>query len=114
MVRVNRGLASRKRHKKILKLAKGYRGNRSKLFCAAKNAVAKAGMRSYVHRKLRRREFRAIWITRINAALKPYGINYSRFINAMATKKVIIDRKILAELAVSKPEVFGKIVGVVK
>jgi len=110
MVRVNRGLASRKRHKKILKLAKGYRGNRSKLFCAAKNAVAKAGMRSYVHRKLRRREFRAIW----NAALKPYGINYSRFINAMATKKVIIDRKILAELAVSKPEVFGKIVGVVK
>lgn len=107
-------MAARKRHKKILKLAKGYRGNRSKQFCAAKNAVAKAGVRSYTHRKLRRREFRAIWITRINAALKPYGINYSRFINAMALKKVVIDRKILAELAVNKPETFGKIVEAVR
>jgi large subunit ribosomal protein L20 len=114
MARVKRGTVQKRRHKKILKAAKGYRGLRSILFRQAKNAVAKAGQYAYAHRRLKKRDFRSLWITRLNAAVRPYGMSYSRFINALAKKKIVIDRKILSELAINEPKVFEKIVNEVK
>ncbi|MEK7673161.1 MAG: 50S ribosomal protein L20 [Patescibacteria group bacterium] len=110
MTRVKRGVTTRRRHNAMRKLAKGYRGLRSKTFKWAKNATMKAGMRSYVSRKLRKRDFRSLWITRINAACRPLGISYSRLIDAMSKKDIVINRKMLAELAVNQSEVFNKIV----
>lgn len=110
MVRVKHGTTTKRRHKKMTKMAKGYRGGRKNLYRAAKNAVAKAGMHAYVDRRKKKRDFRRIWITRINAAVRAEGWMYSRFMNALAEKKVIVDRKILADIAVHKPEVFKKVV----
>lgn len=100
MARVKRGVTARKRHKKILKLAKGYYGARSRVFKIANQAVTKAGQYSYRDRRARKRQFRALWIARINAASRENGLSYSRFINGMKKAKVGIDRKVLADIAV--------------
>lgn len=103
-----------KRHKRMLKRAKGYRGLRSKIFTVAKIAVMKAGQYSYQHRRVRRRVNRRLWITRLNAAVKSHGLNYSRFINMLAKKLVVLDRKVMADIAAQYPKVFEKIVEVAK
>lgn len=90
--------------------AKGYRGLRSRTFKWAKNATMKAGLRSYTSRRLKKRDFRSLWITRINAGCRAMGVKYSRLIDAMTKKDMAINRKMLSELAVNQPEVFKKIV----
>jgi large subunit ribosomal protein L20 len=114
MTRVKRGVTARKRHKKVLKRAKGFRGGRSKLFREAKRATMKAGLHAYRHRREKKRELRALWILRINAAVRKQGMSYSRFINALMKKDVQLDRKVLAHLANEKPEVFTEVVKAVK
>ena len=114
MARVKRGTVQRRRHNKVLKAAKGYRGLRSRLFRQAKNAIAKAGMHAYTHRRTRKRDFRRLWIARMNAACRANGITYSRFINAMHTKMVALDRKVLSDIAIHEPEVFTAIVKAVQ
>lgn len=103
-----------KKHKKILKLAKGYRGTKSRLFKVASEAVLHAGEYSFAGRKLRKRDFRRLWITRISAKLKEMGVSYSFFINGLKKKKIGLDRKILAALAIEDPKTFEKIVAKVK
>lgn len=110
MTRVKRGTVQKRRHNKILKAAKGYRGLRSRLYRQAKNAVAKAGMHAYAHRRTKKRDFRRLWITRMSAACKLNGLNYSTFINNMAKKTVALDRKILSDIAIHEPKVFTAIV----
>lgn len=110
MVRVKRGVTQRARHKKVLKAAKGFRGQRGTLFRQAKQAVMKAGLYAYRHRRAKRRDLRALWILRINAAVREQGMSYSRFIAALQTKGVLLDRKMLAHLAMTQPEVFAEIV----
>lgn len=100
MARVKRGVTARKRHKKVLKLAKGYYGARSRVFKIANQAVTKAGQYAYRDRRARKRQFRALWIARINAAARENGLSYSRFINGMKKASVGIDRKVLADIAV--------------
>jgi large subunit ribosomal protein L20 len=107
MPRVKRGVASNARHKKILKKAKGYYGARSKLYKTAKQAVIKAGQYAYRDRRQRKRQFRALWIARINAAARLHELSYSRFINGLKKAEIEIDRKILADIAVHDPEAFG-------
>ena len=114
MTRIKRGVASRRRHKKLLKSTKGYKNLRSRIVKWAKNAANKAGQNSYVGRKARKRDMRSLWITRINAACRPQEINYSRLMYGLLRAKVLVDRKILAELAVNNPEVFTKFVEVAK
>ncbi len=114
MPRVKRGTTARKRHKKILKLAKGYRGSKSKLFRPANQAVMKALHNSYVGRKQRKRDFRKLWITRINAAARTNGLSYSHFINGLKLAGVKINRKMLADLAVNDSESFGELVAIAK
>ncbi|MDP2625008.1 MAG: 50S ribosomal protein L20 [Candidatus Peregrinibacteria bacterium] len=114
MTRVKRGVTQRRRHKKVLKAAKGYRGQRSVLFREAKRAVMKAGLHAYKHRRLKKRDFRGLWILRINAAVRAQGMSYSRFINALLKKNVLLDRKMLAKLASEKPEVFNQVVKAVQ
>ena len=109
-MRVTRGTTSHRRHKKLLKQAKGYRGLRHKTIKKAKEAVMKAGQNAYRDRKRKKREFRRLWITRLNAALRGHGFMYSRFIRAAEEKKIEINRKVLPELAIHEPEVFGKVV----
>lgn len=109
MPRVKRGVTARARHKKILKQAKGYYGARSRIYRVAKQAVIKAGQYAYRDRKQRKRQFRALWIVRINAAARMYGISYSRLINGLNNANVAIDRKVLADLAVRDIEAFGEI-----
>jgi len=109
MSRVTGGPQARKRHKKILKLARGYRGSRSRHFKAAKEQVMRALMYSYRGRKERKREFRRLWITRINAAARQHGLKYSELIFALQSAGVELDRKVLAEIAVSDPEGFAKL-----
>ena len=109
MPRVKRGVAARARHKKILKLAKGYYGARSRVYRVAKQAVIKAGQYAYRDRKQKKRQFRALWIVRINAAARQFGISYSRMINGLNKANVAIDRKVLADLAVRDIEAFGEI-----
>ena len=110
MARVKRGTVQRRRHNKVLKAAKGYRGLRSRLYRQAKNAVAKAGMHAYRHRRTKKRDFRRLWIARINAACRTNGISYSRFIHAMHEKQVGLDRKVLSDIAIHEPKVFEAIV----
>lgn len=114
MSRVKRGVSSHARHKKILKQAKGYRSGRSRVFKWANQAVMKAGMNAYRDRRLKKREFRKLWNARISAAVKPLGTNYSRFINALFTKKVVVNRKMLSEVAFHHPEAFESLVNQVK
>ena len=100
MSRVKRGVTARARHKKIIKLAKGYRGRRKNVFRVAKQAVIKAGPMAYRDRRQRTRQFRALWIARINAASRECGLSYSRFINGLSKAGVLLDRKVLADIAV--------------
>ena len=112
-MRVTRGATGRKKTKKLLKLAKGYRGKRSTCVRAANQAVMKAGMNAYRDRRRRKRDFRRLWITRLNAALKEKGVMYSRFIRQMEDKDCQLNRKVLSELAINDPAVFGKVVDAV-
>ena len=109
MARVKGALATRKRRKKILKLSKGYFGAKSKLFKTAKEAVMKSGNYAYVGRRLKKRDFRRLWITRISAAAKMSGMNYSTLMNGLKIAGVQINRKMLAEIAVNDPEGFAAI-----
>ncbi len=107
MARVKRGVVARARRKGVLKKAKGYYGARSKVFRVAKQAVTKAGQYAYRDRRQRKRQFRALWITRINAAARLHGMSYSRFINGLNQAGIEVDRKILADLAVDDAAAFG-------
>ena len=110
MARVKRGFKARRRRNKVLKLAKGYRGARSKLFRSATEAVDRALNYAYRDRRVRKRDFRALWIARINAASRDNGLSYSRLIHGLKQAQIDIDRKILAQLAVTDPTGFGSIV----
>jgi len=114
MTRVKRGTLVKKRHKKILKRAKGYRGIRRKLFRKAKEATIRAGQHAYAHRRTEKRAKRRLWITRLNAALRNQGLKYSEFIALLKKNKIELDRKILADLALKEPEVFKQIIAEVK
>lgn len=108
-MRIKRGYKARQRRKKVLKLAKGYRGGRSKLFRTAADAVDKALMYAYRDRRQRKRDFRRLWIARINAAARMNNISYSRFVHGLKKADVTLDRKVLAELAISDPPGFAQI-----
>ena len=110
MARVKRGVIARRRHKKVLKQAKGYYGARSRIFRVAKQAVTKAGQYAYRDRRQRKRQFRALWIARINAGARTNGLSYSRFIAGMKKATIEIDRKVLADLAVHDKAVFAQLV----
>ena len=110
MPRVKRGVTAHARHKKILKLAKGYRGRRKNVYRVAKQAVMKAGQYAYRDRRQRKRQFRALWIARINAAARECGLSYSVFMNGLKKASIEVDRKVLADLAVFDKPAFGKIV----
>lgn len=110
MARVKSGVQARRRHKKILKLAKGYYGARSRVFRVAKQAVIKAGQYAYRDRRVRKRQFRALWIARINAAARMYELSYSRFISGLKKADITIDRKILADIAVHDLPTFAALV----
>ncbi len=114
MARVKGAMATRKRHKKILKLAKGYRGGKSKLFRVANQAVMKSLTYAYVGRKLKKRDFRKLWITRISAACKANDINYSRFMNGLKKANIEINRKMLSEIAINDPQAFAQLVETAK
>lgn len=111
MPRVKRGVTARAAHKKILKQAKGYRGARSRVFRVAKQAVTKAGQYAYRDRKAKKRQFRRLWIARINAAARMNGITYSRLIQGLKVAGIEVDRKMLADLAIHDEAAFGAIVG---
>lgn len=110
MARVKGAIMSRKRRKKVLKSAKGYWGARSKHFRVAKQAVMKSGNYAFIGRKQKKRDFRSLWITRISAAVKPYGINYSRFMHGLKLAGIDLNRKMLSEIAISDKDAFAVIV----
>jgi large subunit ribosomal protein L20 len=109
MPRVTKGVASRRRRKKILKAAKGYYGGRSKLYRTAKESVQRGLAYAYAHRRRKKRDFRRLWITRINAAARIYGLSYSLFINGLKRAGVLLDRKNLADMAVKDEVAFAKL-----
>lgn len=108
-MRVKRGIVRHRRHKKILKLAKGYRGMRSKTFVKANEAVMKAGQHAYRDRRRKKRDFRSLWIIRLNAALRERGLKYSTAMGILLKKKIALDRKVLSELAIHEPKVFDAV-----
>jgi len=110
MPRVKRGVTARARHKKVLELAKGYRGRRKNVYRIAKEAVMKAGQYAYRDRRNKKREFRGLWIARINAAVREAGMTYSRFMAGLKKGAIEIDRKVLADLAVQDKPAFSRIV----
>ena len=110
MARVKGAMATRKRRKRVLKLAKGYRGAKSKNFRTAKQAVMKSLVYAYIGRKQRKRDFRRLWITRISAAAKLNGINYSQFMNGLKKAEIDINRKMLSEIAIADPKAFTELV----
>jgi large subunit ribosomal protein L20 len=110
MPRAVNNVASRQRKKKILKRAKGFFGARKNVFTVAKNAVDKALGYAYTGRKLKKRQYRGLWIQRINAAVRPYGLSYSKFIDLLNKNQIDINRKVLADLATNNPEAFKAIV----
>ncbi len=114
MPRIKTGVTAHRRHKKILKLAKGYRGARSKQFKKANESIMKAGQYAYRDRKVKKREFRRLWIARINAAARLNGISYSRLICGLTKAGVAIDRKMMADLAVTDAAAFTKLVEVAR
>ena len=114
MARVKKGVTARKRHKKIIKLAKGYRGSKSKLFRPANQAVLKALSHSYRGRKLKKRDFRKLWIAVINAAARSNGMSYSKFINGLKKAGVQINRKMLSEMAINDASGFTHLVDIAK
>ena len=109
MPRVKRGVTAKARHKKVLTLAKGYRGRRGNVYRIAKQAVMKAGQYQYRDRRTKKREFRALWIARINAAVRELGLSYSTFMNGLKKASIEIDRKVLADLAIHDKVAFSKI-----
>lgn len=114
MPRSVNAVASRARRKRILKQAKGFYGKRKNVYTVAKNVLEKGLTYRYVGRKLKKREYRALWIARINAAVRAEGLTYSRFIHLLNEKGVTLDRKMLADLAMNEPEAFAKLVSSVK
>lgn len=110
MARVKRGTTRRSRHKRILKMAKGYFGRKSKLYRFANQQVLKSGNYAYRDRRRRKRDFRRLWITRINAACRQNDMNYSRFMNGLRIAGIELDRKILADIAVNDPQTFTQLV----
>jgi len=114
MPRSVNAVASRARRKRILKAAKGYYGKRKNVYTVAKNVMEKGLTYSYVGRKNKKREYRTLWIARINAAVRAEGMNYSEFIHKLAEKKIELNRKVLADLAMNEPETFSKLVASVK
>ncbi|HKX93167.1 MAG TPA: 50S ribosomal protein L20 [Methylibium sp.] len=114
MPRVKRGVTARARHKKVLALAKGFRGRRKNVYRIAKQAVMKAGQYAYRDRRNKKRVFRRLWIARINAASRSFGVTYSRFMAGLKKASIEIDRKVLADMAVNDPAAFGSIVEKVK
>jgi large subunit ribosomal protein L20 len=109
MPRVKRGVTARARHKKVIEQAKGYSGRRKNVFRVAKQAVTKAGQYAYRDRRQKKRQFRALWIMRINAAAREHGLSYSRFIDGLNKAEIIIDRKVLADIAVNDSEGFARL-----
>ena len=114
MARIKRAINSRKKHKKILKLAKGYYGGKSKLFKTANESVIRALRNAYVGRKLKKRDFRKLWIARINAASRLNDLSYSKFMNGMKLAGIDINRKMLSEIAINDPKAFAELVEVAK
>ena len=114
MPRVKRGVTARARHKKVLNQAKGFRGRRKNVFRIAKQAVMKAGQYAYRDRRNKKRTFRALWIARINAAVREHGMSYSAFMSGLKRANIEIDRKVLADLAVSDKAAFAQIASQVK
>ena len=114
MARVKGGMATKKRRNRVLKLAKGYRGAKSKQFRTAKQAVMKSLSYSYVGRKQRKREFRRLWIARINAATRMNDLSYSRFMNGLKNANILMNRKMLADLAINDPAAFKQLVETAK
>ena len=114
MSRVKHAVATKRHRKRVLKAAEGQWGGRHRFYRRAKESVAKGMMYSYRDRKVRKRDFRSLWIIRINAACREHGISYSRFVEGLKKAKVVIDRKILSELAVSDKKAFGKLVETAK
>ena len=110
MARVKRGVTAHAKHKKVLKKAKGYYGRRKNTIRAAKAAVDKAGQYAYRDRRVKKRNFRALWIQRINAAVREHGLTYGRFIDGLSKAEVAVDRKVLSDLAITQPEAFGVLV----
>jgi large subunit ribosomal protein L20 len=110
MGRVKKGVAAHKRHRKLLKLAKGYRGHRKDIYSLAKQAVLRAGQYAYRDRRARKRDFRSLWITRINIASRQLGLDYRELMNGLKKKNIILNRKVLSELAANQPEIFKQIV----
>jgi len=110
MARVKRGVTARRKHKKVLKQAKGYYGNRSKNWRIANQAVIKAGQYAYRDRRVRKREFRALWVARINAAARAHGLSYSRFMHGLRNAGVELDRKVIAHLALTDEGAFAALV----
>ncbi len=113
-MRIKRGVNAVKKRRKILKQAKGYFGAKSKLYRTAREQVMKSGQYAYIGRKQKKRDFRALWITRINAACRLNDISYSRFINGLKKANVTLNRKVLADMAVREPEAFANLVEVAK
>lgn len=109
MPRVKRGVTARAKHKKVIAQAKGYRGRRKNVYRVAVQAVTKAGQYAYRDRRQRKRQFRALWIARINAAARLNGLSYSRMINGLAKAEIEIDRKVLADLAVNDAQAFSQL-----
>ena len=114
MARVKGGMNAKKKHNRVLKLAKGYRGSRSKQYRVAKQSVMRALTSSYAGRKERKRQFRQLWIARINAAARMYGISYSKFMYGLKLANIDINRKMLSEMAINDAEGFAKLVEVAK
>ena len=114
MARVKRAVNSRKNHKKVLKLAKGYYGGKSRLFKTANESVIRALRNSYVGRRLKKRDFRRLWIARINAASRMNGLSYSKFMNGIKLAGVDINRKMLSEIAINDPKAFAELVELAK
>jgi len=114
MARVKRGVTSHARHKKVLKAAEGYYGRRKSAIKTAKQAVEKAGQYAYRDRKAKKRSFRALWIQRINAAVRAHGLTYGRFIDGLSKAEVAVDRKVLSDLAIREPEAFSALVAASK
>ena len=114
MARIKRAVNARKNHKKVLKLAKGYYGGKSKLFKTANESVIRALRNAYIGRKLKKRDFRSLWIARINAAARLSDLSYSRFMNGMKLAGIDINRKMLSEIAINDPKAFAELVEVAK
>ena len=114
MARIKMSVNAKKRRSKVFKIAKGYFGAKSKQFRAASEQVARSLRYAYVGRRLRKRDFRKLWIARINAAVRPYGLSYSRFINGLKLANIDLNRKVLSEMAINDPAAFAKVVEIAK